>query len=49
MVARWDGALTEAMQMHGMAIDEKALADVLVPDLDRRLTQAVAEACLGLP
>lgn len=49
MVARWDRALTEAMQVHGRAIDEEALADVLVPDLDRCLTQAVAEARLGLP
>lgn len=34
--ARWDGALAQAMQAHGRAIDEEALAGILVPDLDRR-------------
>jgi len=34
--ARWDGALAQAMQAHGRAIDEEALAETLLPDLDRR-------------
>ncbi|WP_313177410.1 TIGR02679 family protein [Massilia sp.] len=37
VAARWEGALTEAMQVHGRAIDEEALAASLMPDLDMRL------------
>lgn len=47
--ARWDRALTQAMGAHGRAIDEEALADILVPDLDRRLEPASPEARPVLP
>jgi len=46
---RWDRALTQAMGAHGRAIDEEALADILVPDLDRRLEPALPEARPVLP
>lgn len=36
--ARWDAALTQAMELHGRAIDEEALASMLLPDLDTRLS-----------
>ena len=36
VLSRWDGALTEAMLVHGRAIDEEALAASLLPDLDMR-------------
>ena len=42
--ACWDGALTQAMQDHGRAIDEEALAAGLVSDLDTRINQALQDA-----
>jgi len=33
VVAAWDGALSEAMRQHGLAIDEEALAAMLMEDL----------------
>lgn len=47
--ARWDGALTEAMQAYGRAIDEEALAHILVPDLDIRLKRALPGTSSVLP
>jgi uncharacterized protein (TIGR02679 family) len=44
VAARWDGALTQAMQEHGRAIDEEALADWLVSDLDTGLKQGLRNA-----
>lgn len=41
--ARWDGALTQAMQMQGRAIDEEALAASLLRDLDMRRKQSLPE------
>ena len=39
--ARWDRALTKAMQDHGRAIDEEALAADLISDLGTGLKQAL--------
>ena len=47
--ARWDRALAVAMQAHGRAIDEEALAHILMPDLDIRLKRALPGTSSVLP
>jgi len=41
ILARWDNALTDAMNRHGRAIDEEALAASLTLDLDTRRKQSL--------